>query len=79
MFVFNLQIRLRSQHPIILKNSSSVRAHDAKIMSSPWVLFNGATVKDITQTAHFAIKISYTSFYEDSTSMRSSVCQVLGP
>ena len=42
---------------------TSVRAHDTRRLSSSWALFNGATIQEILQAAHWASETTFTSFY----------------
>ena len=40
-----------------------VRAHDTRSVSSSWALFNGASLKDIQQAAHWLSPNSFISCY----------------
>lgn len=42
---------------------SHVRAHDTRRLATSWALFNGATLEEILQTAHWATENTFTSFY----------------
>ena len=41
----------------------NVRAHDTRRLSASWALFNGASIQDILQAAHWAAETTFTSFY----------------
>ena len=41
----------------------NIRAHDTRRLATSWALFNGATVEEILQTAHWATENTFTSFY----------------
>ena len=41
----------------------NVRAHDTRRLSTSWALFNGASIQEIIQAAHWASETIFTSFY----------------
>ena len=45
------------------ENLTNVRAHDTRRLSTSWALFNGASVSDILQAAHWSTESTFTSFY----------------
>ena len=42
---------------------SRVRGHDTRRLASSWALFNGASVQEILQAAHWASENTFTSYY----------------
>ena len=44
-------------------NLNMVRAHDTRRLSTSWALFNGASLTEILQAAHWANETTFTSFY----------------
>ena len=59
----------------------SVRAHDTRRLATSWALFNGASVQEIMQAAHWVNESTFTSFYmrdvpqDDVRFARSSVLE----
>ena len=39
------------------------RAHDTRRLAVSWALFNGASVKEVLQAAHWSSENTFTSFY----------------
>lgn len=40
-----------------------VRAHDTRRLATSWALFNGASLQEIIQAAHWASETTFTTFY----------------
>ena len=45
------------------KRLGAVRAHDTRILSTTWALFNGATVTEFINVTHWSSENTFTSFY----------------
>ena len=41
----------------------NVRAHDTRRLSTSWALFDGASIREIIQAAHWASETTFISFY----------------